>query len=119
MSRKISNDFEEFISGHKIWSLEFHFFFHFLRNRERYCHEILRDDRSIYCGVRLGYEDVGHHFWPSHEVKKGIEIFNVYHSNKRPMGHIAHLSNTGSYKNTFRILIYISFPFARPDPQEP
>jgi hypothetical protein len=23
------------------------------------------------------------------------------------MGHIAHLSNTGSYKNTFRILIYI------------
>jgi hypothetical protein len=25
------------------------------------------------------------------------------------MGHIAHLSNTGSYENTFRILIYIHF----------
>jgi hypothetical protein len=35
------------------------------------------------------------------------------------MGHIAHLSDTGSYENTFRILIYISFPFALPDPQEP
>jgi hypothetical protein len=39
--------------------------------------------------------------------------------NKMPMGHIAHLRNTGSYENTFRILIYISFPFAPPDPQEP
>jgi hypothetical protein len=27
MSRKTSNDFEEFISGHKIWSLEFQIFF--------------------------------------------------------------------------------------------
>jgi hypothetical protein len=39
--------------------------------------------------------------------------------NKRPMGHIAHLSNTGSYENTSGILIYISFPFAPPDSQEP
>jgi hypothetical protein len=43
----------------------------------------------------------------------------IPNSNKRPMGHIAHLSNTGSYENTFRILIYISFPFAPPDSQEP
>jgi hypothetical protein len=45
--------------------------------------------------------------------------FNTEKYNKRPMGHIAHLSNTGSYENTFRILLYISFPFAPPDPQEP
>jgi hypothetical protein len=71
MSRKISNDFKEVISGHKIWSLEIQkLFFHFLRNRERYCHEILRNDRSIYCGVRFGLEHVVHHFWPSPEVKK-------------------------------------------------
>jgi hypothetical protein len=37
--------------------------------------------------------------------------------NKRHMGHIAHLSNTGSYENTSRILIYISFPFVPPDPR--
>jgi hypothetical protein len=47
--------------------------------------------------------------------KSGDHMLN----NKRPMGHIAHLSNTGSYENTFRILIYISFPFAPPDPQGP
>jgi hypothetical protein len=85
MPRKTSNDFEEVISGHKIWSLEIQkLFFYFLRNCERYCHEILRDDRSIYCGVRLGLERVDRHFWPSPEVKKEIEIFSIYHSNKNP-----------------------------------
>jgi hypothetical protein len=45
---------------------------------------------------------------------------NLFHLiNMRPMGHITYLSNTGSYENTFRILIYISFPFAPPDPWNP
>jgi hypothetical protein len=43
-------------------------------------------------------------------------IGSILFLNKRPMGHIAHLNNTGSYENTFRKLIYISFPFAPPDP---
>jgi hypothetical protein len=45
-----------------------------------------------------------------------IIIYYENMSNKRPMGHIAHLNNTGSYGKTFRKLIYISFPFAPPDP---
>jgi hypothetical protein len=45
--------------------------------------------------------------------------YSVWILNKRPMGHIAHLSNTCSYENTFWILIYISFPFAPSDSQEP
>jgi hypothetical protein len=36
-------------------------------------------------------------------------------NNKRPMGHIAHLSNFGPYRNT----ICISFPFATFDPRGP
>jgi hypothetical protein len=38
---------------------------------------------------------------------------------KRSIGHIAHLSNNGAYENTFRISIYISFPFTPPGPQKP
>jgi hypothetical protein len=42
-----------------------------------------------------------------------ITVCNM--SNKRPMGHIAHLSNLGLYKN----IICISFPFAPFDPWGP
>jgi hypothetical protein len=41
-------------------------------------------------------------------AKKGV-------FNKRPMGHIAHLSNLGPYRN----IICISFPFAPFDPRGP
>jgi hypothetical protein len=119
MSRKASNNFEEVISGHKMWSLEIQkLFFYFVRNRERYCHGILRDDRSIYCGVGLGLEHLGRHFWPSPVVKKEIEIFNVYHSNKSPLHTIKYVfkcpkqlikpgvqvSTSGYFKKKFQIL---------------
>jgi hypothetical protein len=38
-----------------------------------------------------------------------------YTKNKRPMGHITHLSNLGPYEN----MICISFPFAPFDPRGP
>jgi hypothetical protein len=38
--------------------------------------------------------------------------------NKRPMGHIAHLSSLGQYRNIFfQYSICISFPFAPSDPK--
>jgi hypothetical protein len=49
------------------------------------------------------------------EIYKRLDTFidRIAFLNKRPMGHIAHLSNTGSYENTFRILIY-TFHFLLP-----
>jgi hypothetical protein len=45
----------------------------------------------------------------------GYKLANENKKYKRPMGHIAHLSNLGPYRN----IIYISFPFAPFDPQGP
>jgi hypothetical protein len=74
-------------------------------------HAILYINNKHYCTL-TGKHSVYNIQCVFHQSSKSI-------SNKRPMGHIAHLSNTCSYENTFRILIYISFPFAPPDSQEP
>jgi hypothetical protein len=103
-------------SGDRLWRCYAFFDMKFTQM----CWIIYIDRRSRYCQlhqsawrVQRGYYYTGH----SHIVN--IASKNTFWKNKRPMGHIAHLSNTCSYENTFRILIYISFPFAPPDSQEP
>jgi hypothetical protein len=53
-------------------------------------------------------------------VRLWLKIYNNINNNKcnkRPMGHIAHLSNLGQYRNNFiPYYICILFPFAPSDP---
>ena len=58
-----------------------------------------------------------HHAAEKARVRINSSLSNFIMSNKRSMGHIAHLSSLGQYRNIFfQYSICISFPFAPSDP---
>jgi hypothetical protein len=55
-----SNNFQKGTSGNEIWSCTVqNLLFHFLRNCERWSHEIFSDDRPLHWGVQLWVEKKG------------------------------------------------------------